>query len=260
MPMLGFGTYTLAPAKTQVTVAHALDVGYRLIDTAHYYGNETEVGQAIAASGLPRADIFVTTKVDTSGYAATKRLLAQTLPKFDDYVDLVIIHWPQRDSQGTWRALEEAYHAQQVRAIGVSNFNARQIAALSGPGHVTPALDQIETHLLWQQQKMHQYLTAQNIVHESYSPLGEGMRGMLQLPVVQTLATKYGKSPAQVILRYLLQQDIVVIPKSENPDHIASNFELFDFNLTAADCAALQALDQRQSLGSWTPEMAEDRY
>ncbi|WP_318766162.1 aldo/keto reductase [Lactiplantibacillus carotarum] len=170
MPMLGFGTYALARRVTKHFVEVALQQGYRLIDTAHYYGNETEVGQAIQASGIDRQDIFVTTKVDTSGYAATKQLLASTLPKFGGYADLVIIHWPQRDSLGTWRALEEVYQANQVRAIGVSNFNARETANLINNATIPPMLDQIETHLYWQQQKMHRQLMQQRIVHESYSP------------------------------------------------------------------------------------------
>lgn len=260
MPMIGFGTYTLDRRVTQKYVEAALKIGYRMIDTAHYYGNEAEVGQAIANSELDRSEVFVTTKVDTSGYAATKKLLAESLPKLGGYADMVIIHWPQSDTLGTWKAMEEAYEAGKIKAIGVSNFNAQQIADLIKHSQVKPVLDQIETHMLWQQQKMHAYLTKENIVHESYSPLGEGMRGMLSLPELKQLAMKYHKSTAQITLRYLLQNDIVVIPKSENIEHIRDNFDIFDFELTAPECEQLKQLDQRRSIGGWMSSMNEDQY
>lgn len=260
MPKLGFGTYTLDPDVTQKYVEVALEAGYRLIDTAHYYGNEAEVGQAISSSPVDRKDVFVTTKVDTSGYQATKDLLTRTLPRLGGYADLVIIHWPQRDNLGTWKAMEEFYRAGSIKSLGLSNFNANEVQEIIDNGNVRPVLDQIETHLHWQQQKMHQYLSSEKIVHESYSPLGEGMHQLLELPILKQLGAKYHKSPAQITLRYLVQSNIVAIPKSENITHIRDNFNIFDFELTPEECQQLKQLDQRKSLGSWTQNMNENQY
>lgn len=261
MPAVGFGTYQTAPEKTTKNVLQALRTGYRLIDTAQYYGNEAEVGEALRESGLARDQVFVTTKVQTSGYADTMQGLDQSLLRFNhDYFDLVIIHWPTGNDAETYRALEDAYQEGKVRAIGLSNFNAAQVQSIIDGAVVTPAIDQIETHLLWQQKRMHAYLTNQGIVHESYAPLGESNPGYLDNPVLQKVAQRYQRTPAQVTLRFLNQEGIVVIPKTLNPQHMAENLDIFDFTIDEDDLRVLEGLDKRQAIDGWPASMQEDQY
>lgn len=261
MPMVGYGTYQTAPAETTANVLQALRTGYRLIDTAQYYGNEAEVGEALTESGLPRDQVFVTTKVQTSGYAETKRGLDESLRRFNhDFFDLVIIHWPTGNDAETYRALEDAYRDGKVRALGLSNFNAHQVQQIIDGATVMPALDQIETHLNWQQKRMHAYLTSRGMVHESYAPLGEGQPGFLDNPVLIKVAQRYHKTPAQVTLRFLNQEGIVVIPKTLNRQHMAANLAIADFSLEPADLRLLEGLDTRQSIDGWPAEMQEDQY
>ncbi len=261
MPMVGYGTYQTAPAVTTKNVLRALRTGYRLIDTAQYYGNEAEVGEALTESGLPRDQVFVTTKVQTSGYAATKQGLDESLRRFNhDYFDLVIIHWPTGNDAETYRALEDAYRDGKVRALGLSNFNAEQVQSIIDGATVMPALDQIETHLNWQQKRMHAYLTSRGMIHESYAPLGEGQRGFLDNPTLVKMADRYHKTPAQVTLRFLVQEGIVVIPKTLNPQHMVDNFNIDDFTIDPADVRVLESLDSRQSIDGWPAAMQEDQY
>lgn len=261
MPMLGFGTCQITPNTTLLNVAKALRLGYRLIDTAQYYGNEEGVGEAIKESGLDRGRVFVTTKVQTSGYTETRKGLDQSLIDFNqDYFDLVLIHWPMGDDLETYRAIEDAYKEGEVRAIGLSNFNAPQVQEIIDNSSIKPTVDQIETHILWQQQRMHEYLTENNIVHESYAPLGEANRGFLDIPVLKEVGRKYQKTPAQVTLRYLIQCGIVVIPKTTNTKHMEENIDIFDFELNVEEIAKLRDLDAKKSIDGWPAGMQENNY
>ena len=261
MPMLGFGTYQITPNTTLLNVAKALRLGYRLIDTAQYYGNEEGVGEAIKESCLDRGRVFVTTKVQTSGYTETRKGLDQSLIDFNqDYFDLVLIHWPMGDDLETYRAIEDAYKEGKVRAIGLSNFNAPQVQEIIDNSLIKPTVDQIETHILWQQQRMHEYLTENNIVHESYAPLGEANPGFLDIPVLKEVGRKYQKTPAQVTLRYLIQCGIVVIPKTTNTKHMEENIDIFDFELNVEEMAKLRDLDAKKSIDDWPAGMQEQNY
>lgn len=261
MPMIGFGTYQITPNTTLLNVAKALRLGYRMIDTAQYYGNEEGVGEAIKESGLDREQLFVTTKVQTSGYEETKKGLDGSLLDFNqDYFDLVLIHWPMGNDLETYRALEDAYQEGKIRAIGLSNFNELQVQEIIDHSSIKPVVDQIETHILWQQQRMHDYLTANNIVHESYAPLGEGNPGFLDIPILKEIGDKYQKTPAQVTLRYLIQCGIVIIPKSLNTKHIEENIDIFDFELNGEEMAKLRDLDAKKSIDSWPATMQENNY
>lgn len=261
MPMLGFGTYQITPNTTLDNVAKAIRLGYRMIDTAQYYGNEEGVGEAIKESGLARERFFVTSKVQTSGYEETKQGLDDSLRDFNqDYFDLVLIHWPTGNDLETYRALEDAYKDGKIRAIGLSNFNEPQVQEIIDNSSIKPTVDQIETHILWQQQRMHDYLTANKIVHESYAPLGEANPGFLDIPILEKIGREYQKTPAQVVLRYLIQCRIVVIPKSLNTKHMEENINIFDFKLNADEMAELRDLDKKQSIDGWPAAMQEDNY
>ena len=261
MPMLGFGIYQITPNTTLLNVAKALRLGYHLIDTAQYYGNEEGVGEAIKESGLDRWRVFVTTKVQTSGYTETRKGLDQSLIDFNqDYFDLVLIHWPMGDDLETYRAIEDAYKEGKVRAIGLSNFNAPQVQEIIDNSSIKPTVDQIETHILWQQQWMHEYLTENNIVHESYAPVGEANLGFLDIPVLKEIGRKYQKTPAQVTLRYLIQCGIVVIPKTTNTKHVEENIDIFDFELNGEEMAKLRDLDAKKSIDGWPEAMQEKNY
>jgi len=262
MPILGYGTFQTPPAETEKNVAQAIKVGYRSIDTAQVYGTEAGVGAAIAHSGMNRDKFFVTTKTQTDGYSATTQGLDESLQRFgSDYFDLIIIHWPTANSLETYRALEAAYQAGKVRAIGLSNFNSAQIDQVLANTHVKPVIDQIETHLFWQQAKMHPYLRQHDMIHESWAPLGENFgREMMTLPAVTDLAAKYHVSAAQILLRWLTQQGIVTIPKSTNIEHVAAIFAATDFNLTTTEIDSLRRFDRHHSIKDWPKSMAEDQY
>jgi len=262
MPILGYGTFQTPPEVTAQNVQRALAVGYRSIDTAQVYGNEGGVGKALVQSDLNREDVFITSKTSTDGFEATKQGIDDSLRRLgSDYFDLLIIHWPTAGSLETYRALEDALAAGKTRAIGLSNFNSQQIDNLVANSRVLPAIDQIETHLYWRQAKMHKYLLEHNIVHESWAPLGENMGGeMMRLPEVQALAAKYDVSSAQILLRFLTQQGIVVIPKSLNVEHVASNFNSLDFQLTQTEIDDLQKFDRHHSIKDWPQSMRESAY
>lgn len=259
IPIFGFGTYEISPDQTKQAVLSAFEEGYRLIDTAQYYQNEQQVGEAMKASGLNRDEVFITTKTMTDGYEDTKIDLDESLRRSGlDYFDLVLIHWPMGHDIDTWHALEAAYKAGKTRAIGISNFNSRQTLDLIQQSSVRPMVDQIETHLFLQQWKMHEFLEKENIVHESYSPLGNGQQNLMSNPVLTEIGEKYGKSPIQIILRYLVQNDVVTIPRSTNPAHIKSNIDIFDFELDSDDLKRLRVLDERKPIDGWPAEMRED--
>lgn len=258
MPILGYGTYLTPPRHTETLVRQALETGYRHIDTAQHYGNEHEVGLAVKNSGIPREEIFVTSKTQTSGYRSTQQGIAESLREFGlDFVDLMIIHWPTGDDAGTYRALVEAYRDGLVRAIGVSNFNARQIDRLLAEFEVKPVLDQIETHVLWQQKKMHAYLTGKGIAHESWSPFGEGMDDIFRNKILNKIGAEHGKSAAQVILRFLIQNDVIVIPKTTKKERMKENLSVFDFELSTGEMELIGAMDEKKSYSGWPYSMRE---
>lgn len=261
MPKIGYGTYLTPPEKTRQLVLQALKHGYRLIDTAQNYGNEKQVGQAIRESGIKREEIFVTSKTQTSGYQSTKRGIERSLKETGlDYIDLMIIHWPNQDNAGTYRALEEAFKEGKVRSIGLSNFNQEQTQKILDLAEIKPVINQIETHMSWQQEKMHRFLKDRGIVHESWSPFAEGADRIFENPVIQRIARKYKKSPAQIILRYLMDNDIVVIPKTTRESRMEENLNIFDFCLDEEDQRLLRSLDQGRSLFNWPAAMAREEY
>lgn len=264
MPILGYGTFQTPPSLTAQNVQQALAMGYRSIDTAQVYNNERGVGQAIANSDLKREDVFVTSKTATTGYAATKQGIDESLQRLgSDYVDLLIIHWPADSTTNleTYRALEDALKAGKARSIGLSNFNTQQINHLLAHSTVTPVIDQIETHLYWQQAKMRPYLAQHRIAHEAWAPLGENMgREMMALPEIQTLAQKYAVSPAQLLLRFLTQQKIIVIPKSLKSNHVKANLDSLNFNLTPTEIKQLTRFDRHHSIKDWPQSMRESAY
>lgn len=258
MPKLGYGTYRLLSRQAVECVTEALEIGYRHIDTAQYYDNEHEVGLAVKNSTIPREEIFVTSKTQTSGYDATKRSIQQSMKRFGlDYLDLMLIHWPNGDNLGTYRALVEGYKAGLFRAIGVSNFNQREIDELIQNFDVVPAVDQIETHIFWQQKRMHKYLEHLGIHHESWSPFGEGMSSILQNKELSEIGSRYNKNAAQIALRFMMQSDVIAIPKSATPKHMRENFNIFDFNLSEEDMKTIQAMDKKQSFTGWPSSMQD---
>jgi diketogulonate reductase-like aldo/keto reductase len=262
MPVLGYGTFQTPPTQTVQVVADALKVGYRSIDTAQVYQNESGVGAAVSSSGLKRSDVFITSKTQTKGYQATLQGIDESLKRLNsDYLDLIIIHWPNGDDIETYKALEQALKEGKTRAIGVSNFNIKQLEILMKNTDVVPAVDQIETHLYWQQQKMHPFLKENGIKHESWAPLGENFGGeMMNLPEIKDLANKYHVSSAQVLLRFLTQQGIITIPKSTNMEHIKSNFDSFSFKMTDEEIESLRKFDKHHSIKNWPESMNETAY
>ncbi|MFB8755550.1 aldo/keto reductase [Streptomyces nigra] len=259
MPQLGFGVWQVPDDEAERAVAAALEAGYRSIDTAAIYGNETGTGKAVAASGVPREDVFVTTKVWNSdhGYDATLRAFDASLEKLGlEYVDLYLIHWPT-PARGTYvdtyKAFEKLLADQRVRAIGVSNFLPEHLERLIEETSVVPAVNQIELHPHLQQHAAREFHAEQGIATEAWSPLGSG-KGLLEVPAIVAIAQKHGRTPAQVVLRWHLQLGNVVIPKSVTPSRIKENIEVFDFSLDDEDLAAITALNEDRRLG---PDPAE---
>ena len=251
MPKLGYGVYQVDPAECERCVLDAISVGYRSIDTAQAYYNEEGVGAAIAKCGVPREELFITTKVwiSNAGYEKAKASIAESLRKLGtDYIDLLLIHQPFNDYYGTYRAMEEAYKQGKVRAIGVSNFYPDRLIDLCQFVEVTPAMNQVETHVFQQQTKAHEIMEKYNVQHQSWGPFAEGRNDFFSNPVLNEIGKKYGKSAAQVALRFLLQSDVVVIPKSTHEERMIQNFEVFDFTLSDEDMKAIRKLDQGESL------------
>ena len=247
MPILGFGVYQIAdPDQCEQCVAQALDTGYRLIDTAASYQNEEAVGRALGKSGIPRQDLFVTTKLwlEDTGYEKTKKAFDKSLAKLRlDYLDLYLIHQPYGDVYGAWRAMEELYREGRVRAIGVSNFYPDRILDLILHNEIAPAINQIETHPFCQQIAAHQFLKDNNVQIESWGPFAEGRNNLFGNEVLQTVAAKHGRTVAQVVLRWLTQRGVIAIPQSVRPDRMAENFAIFDFSLTMEDMTEIGKLD-----------------
>ncbi|MGW0120465.1 aldo/keto reductase [Streptomyces sp. NPDC003327] len=259
IPQLGFGVFQVPDDETAAAVTAALDAGYRSIDTAAIYGNETGVGRALAASGLPREELFVTTKLWNAdqGYDATLRAFDASLGKLGlDHVDLYLVHWPApaRDLyRDSWRALERLADEGRIRAAGVSNFQPGHLARLREGSALTPAVNQVELHPGLQQAELRALHAEHGIATEAWSPLAQG--AVLGDPVIAGLAARYGKSPAQVVLRWHLQLGNVVIPKSVTPARIRENIDVFDFALTDAEMTALAALDRGLRTGPHPDEL-----
>ncbi|MGX1880739.1 aldo/keto reductase [Streptomyces sp. NPDC055287] len=254
MPQLGFGVWQVPDDEAEKAVGTAIQAGYRSIDTAAIYENETGTGKAIAASGVARDELFVTTKLWNSeqGFDSTLRAFDDSLAKLGlDYVDLYLIHWPLpvKDAYvDTYRAFEKIYADGRARAIGVSNFLPEHLERLIGETSVVPVVNQIELHPQLQQAQSRAFHAQHGIATEAWSPLGQG-KGLLQVPTVVAVARKHGKTPAQAVLRWHLQTGNVVIPKSVTPSRIAENLDVFDFELDADDLAAFAALDEGKRLG-----------
>ncbi|WP_327705774.1 aldo/keto reductase [Streptomyces decoyicus] len=254
MPQLGFGVWQVEDDQASTAVGHALDAGYRSIDTAAIYGNEEGTGKALAASGIPRDELFVTTKLWNAeqGYDATLRAFDTSLAKLGlEYVDLYLIHWPLPSKDlytETYKAFEKIHAEGRAKAIGVSNFLPEHLERLLGETSVVPAVNQIELHPQLQQAESRAFHARHNIVTEAWSPLGQG-KGLLEDPAIAKLAAQHDKSPAQVVLRWHLQLGNVVIPKSVTPSRIAENIDVFDFELDDDDLATLAGLDTGNRLG-----------
>lgn len=271
MPMLGYGVYQVTKEECERCVLDALKVGYRHIDTAQSYFNEAEVGAAIQKSGIPREDIFITTKVwiENYGYEKTKKSIAVSMEKLKtDYIDLVLLHQPFSDYYGAWRALEELYGEGKIRAIGVSNFYADRMVDIASFNDVKPMVNQMETHILNQQKELKKWADKYGIQLEAWAPFGEGRQGIFDNPVVGKIAEKYNKTPAQVMLRWNIQRGVVVIPKSVHIERMKENFEIFDFSLSDSDMAEISALDTAESaffshtdpqMTEWFVKMVEER-
>ena len=261
MPLVGFGTFMLNGEACTNAVAAAIQTGYRMIDTAEAYGNEKEVGKGIKAAGIDRKELFLVTKVNFKSYENAEQTVMLSLENLQtDYLDLLLLHWPFANYYAAWRALEKLYEDGKIRAIGVSNFEPDRLLDLIAYNKIVPAVNQIETNLYCQRSTERDWMAKKQVAPMAYAPLGQGSRNeMYQEPAVLALSKKYGKTPAQVLLRFLTQKGIAVIPRSTQPEHIRENFALSDFSLTAEEMAQLTALDKKEPLigRPETPELVE---
>jgi diketogulonate reductase-like aldo/keto reductase len=252
MPIFGMGTYRITDLEEcERAVSLAIEAGYRLFDTAALYNNEEAVGRAIKKSGIPREEFFITTKlwISDTGYENTKRAFAVSLEKLGlDYIDLYIIHQPYSDTYGSWRAMEELYSEGKIRAIGISNFPMDRMIDMALFNEVTPAVNQIEIHPFYQRPDEIEYMKANNIQPQGYSPLVVGRNNIFENETLKAIGAKYGKSVAQVILRWHIQRGVCVFPKSTNKTHIEENINIFDFELNDGDMAAIAGLDTDKSV------------
>ncbi len=262
MPILGYGVYQVTKDECECCVSDALRAGYRHIDTAQSYFNEEEVGNAIQKSGIPREEVFITTKVwvEHYGYDACRASVMESLRKLKtDYIDLMLLHQPFSDYYGAWHALEDLYEEGKLRAIGVSNFYPDRLVDICSFARIRPMVNQVETHPLNQQIEAKKWMDKYGVQIEAWAPFGEGRGGLFQNEALAAIGAKYGKSTAQVMLRWHIQRGVVVIPKSTHYDRMAENFNVFDFTLTDEDVAAIAALDKQQSsfFSHYDPNMVE---
>ncbi|MDL5611681.1 MULTISPECIES: aldo/keto reductase [Bacillus subtilis group] len=252
MPIIGFGVYQVPDAQEcENAVYEALMAGYRLIDTASGYLNEEAVGRAIKRSGVPREELFITTKlwIQDAGYESAKIAFSKSLSKLQlDYLDLYLIHQPYGDYYGAWRAMEDLYREGKIRAIGVSNFHPDRLMDLIMHNEIVPAVNQIETHPFYQQKESAAFMKEQGVQHESWAPFAEGRNNMFSNEVLTSIAEKHNKSVAQVVLRWLVQREVVTIPKSVRKERIVENFDIFDFELSLEDIEQISTLDKGESL------------
>lgn len=251
MPILGFGVFQVPNlAECERSVHDAIDTGYRLIDTAQSYMNEEAVGQAIKSCGVNREDLFITTKVwiQSHGFDGTKKAFENSLRKLQlDYLDLYLIHQPYGDVYGTWRAMEDLYKKGKIRAIGVSNFQPDRLMDLIIHNEVRPAINQIETHPFHQQNETQNFLDENKVQIESWGPFAEGKNNLFSNELLSSIGTKYNKSIAQVVLRWLTQRGVIAIPKSVRKERMAENFNIFDFTLSIEDMESIKSLDMKSS-------------
>lgn len=271
MPQLGYGVYQVTQEECERCVLDALEVGYRSLDTAQSYFNEKQVGNAIAKSGVPREEIFLTTKVwiEHYGYEQAKQSVLESMEKLQtSYLDLILLHQPFADYYGAYRALEELYKEGKVRAIGVSNFYPDRLVDIVSFAKISPMVNQVETHPYNQQTLAKEYMDKYHVQIEAWAPLGEGRGGLFENPVLSAIGKKYGKTTAQVMLRWHLQRGVVVIPKSTHKERMEENFHVFDFALNEEDMQAIAALDQAKSsffshydpaMVEWFVKMVEER-
>lgn len=262
MPILGYGVYQVTPEECERCVSDAISVGYRLIDTAQAYGNEEGVGNAIRKSSTPRKDLFITTKVwiSNAGYEKAKASIEESLQKLQtDYIDLLLIHQPFNDYYGTYRAMEEANKTGKVRAIGVSNFYPDRFVDLAEFCEIKPAVNQMETHVFNQQRKLQEVMQEYGTELMAWGPFAEGRNDFFTNGTLAAIGVKYGKSVAQVALRFLIQRGIIVIPKSTHKERMIENFNVFDFSLTEREMTVIAALDNEKSLffSHYDPEMVK---
>lgn len=251
MPILGFGVFQISdPTECESSVLDAIETGYRLIDTAAAYMNETAVGNAIEKSGIARKELFITTKlwVQDTGYENTKKAFEKSLNKLQlDYLDIYLIHQPYGDIHGSWRAMQELHKSGKIRAIGVSNFQPDRVIDLIAFNEIVPAVNQIETHPFNQQLETQKFLVENGVQIESWGPFAEGRNNIFKNELLQSIATRYKKSIAQIVLRWLAQRGVVAIPKSVKKERIKENFNIFDFELSSEDLAAIATLDIKAS-------------
>ena len=250
IPQLGFGVYCIPPAETEQCVLEALKIGYRHIDTAHMYGNEKEVGSAIKKSGIPRNEIFITSKLWISEYGEGKTLQAidKMLKRLDlVYIDLILLHFPFNDYMGAYKDLEKAYEQGKVKSIGISNFENQKLEELCDAAKIKPVLNQIELHPYFQQNELRQRMDKYNTKTEAWAPLGHAMTKIFDEEIIKKLAEKYKKSPAQIILRWDIQRGIITIPKSQKKERIKENFQIFDFEMTEDEIKEIDVLNGKQN-------------
>ena len=271
MPMVGYGVYQVTPQECERCVLDALQVGYRSLDTAQSYFNEEQVGSAIQKSGVPRQEIFLTTKVwvEHYGYDAARESVLRSMEKLrTDYLDLVLLHQPFGDYYGAYPALEDLYDQGLVRAIGVSNFYPDRLVDIASFTRIPPMVNQVEIHPYHQQAAAKTWMDKYHIQAEAWAPFGEGRGGLFEDPALAAIGQKYGKTPAQVILRWHLQRGVVVIPKSTHIERMRQNLDVFDFTLSGEDMAAITALDKKQSaffshqdpnMVEWFVKMVDER-
>lgn len=251
MPQLGYGVFQIPKEECERCVLDALKVGYRLIDTAQAYQNEEEVGNAIIKSGIPRKDIFITTKVafQNFGYEKTKESVLESLRKLQtDYIDLILLHQPFNDYYGAWKALEELYDQGKLKSIGLSNFSPDRMIDLYAYSRIKPMVNQVELHPYNQQIGSQKWMQQYNVITEAWAPFAQGRNNIFVDPIISSIAQKYNKSAAQVVLRWEIQRGIVVIPKSVHIDRMKQNFEIFDFILTDDDMSSIIQLDENKPL------------
>lgn len=262
MPILGYGVYQVTQEECERCVMDALKVGYRLLDTAQSYFNEEQVGSAIKKSGVPREDIFLTTKVwlEHYGYEQTKASVLESMRKLQtDYLDLVLLHQPFSDTYGAYRALEELYEEGKIRAVGISNFYVDRMVDFAAFNRIKPMVNQVEINIYNQQKELKKWADKYGIQLEAWAPFGEGRRGIFNDPVIAEIASKYHKTAAQVMLRWNIQRGVVVIPKTTHIERMKENFDVFDFALTNEDMSAISSLDKAESLffSHYDPNMVE---
>lgn len=271
MPILGYGVYQVTKEECKRCVIDALKAGYRSIDTAQSYFNEEEVGEAIKESGIPREEIFLTTKVwiEHYGYENAKASVLESMKKLQtEYLDLVLLHQPFGDAYGAWRALEELYEAGKIRAIGISNFYVDRMVEFVNFNRIKPMITQMEVHIFNQQKQLKEYADKYEVQLEAWAPFGEGRGGTFDNEIIKSIGDKYGKTTAQVMLRWHIQRGVVVIPKSTHYERMVENFNVFDFELSEEDMNTIAKLDtatssffshQDPAMVEWFVKMVEER-